>query len=84
MKAKINASLLGTSILCAAGAASAQTTVTIATVNNSDMVVMQELSDAYEEANPDVELEWVILEENALRQQLTTDIATNGGQYKTC
>lgn len=61
--------------------AMAQTKVTIATVNNSDMVVMQELSARYEEEHPDIDLEWIVLEENALRQQLTTDIATDGGQY---
>lgn len=61
--------------------AMAQTTVTIGTVNNHDMVVMQELSSEFEAAHPDIKLEWVVMEENALRQALTTDIATNGGQY---
>lgn len=37
-------------------AAQAQTTVTIASVNNPDMVTMQELSVAFEEANPDIKL----------------------------
>ncbi|MDZ5698665.1 sugar ABC transporter substrate-binding protein [Chelativorans sp. M5D2P16] len=59
----------------------AQTQVTIATVNNNDMVVMQELSSKFEEENPDIQLNWVILEENVLRQRLTTDIATGGGQF---
>lgn len=81
MKTNIGACLLGTTVACTASMAAAQTTVTIATVNNSDMVVMQELSSQYESEHPDVKLEWVILEENALRQQLTTDIATDGGQY---
>src|SRR5690606_8663889 len=53
----------------------------IATVNNGDMVVMQELSKKFEEANPDIKLNWTILEENTLRQRLTTDIATGGGQF---
>lgn len=61
--------------------ASAQTTVTIATVNNNDMIVMQRLSKAFEEAHPDIRLDWVTLEENILRERLTTDISTNGGQY---
>ncbi len=67
--------------LGAAVPAMAQTTVTIATVNNGDMVVMQGLSSAFEAANPDIELEWVVLEENVLRQRATTDIATGGGQF---
>jgi sorbitol/mannitol transport system substrate-binding protein len=64
-----------------AGAASAQTTLTIATVNNGDMIRMQGLTDDFTAANPDIELEWVTLEENILRQRVTTDIATEGGQY---
>lgn len=56
-------------------------TLTVATVNNNDMVIMQRLSDAFEQSHPDIDLEWVVLEENVLRQRLTTDIATNGGQF---
>jgi sorbitol/mannitol transport system substrate-binding protein len=64
-----------------ATAASAQTTVTIATVNNGDMIRMQGLTDDFTAKNPGIELEWVTLEENVLRQRVTTDIATQGGQY---
>lgn len=56
-------------------------TITIATVNNGDMIRMQKLSDDFTAKNPDIALEWVILEENLLRQRVTTDIATKGGQY---
>ena len=56
-------------------------TVTIATVNNGDMVRMQGLTDDFTEKNPDIDLEWVTLEENVLRQRVTTDVATKGGQY---
>ena len=56
-------------------------TVTIATVNNGDMVTMKSLSKAFTDANPDIQLEWVTLEENILRQRVTTDIATGSGQY---
>jgi sorbitol/mannitol transport system substrate-binding protein len=59
----------------------AQTKLTIATVNNGDMIVMQKLSAAFEKAHPDVKLNWVVLEENVLRQRATTDIATKGGQF---
>lgn len=61
--------------------AAAETTLTVATVNNNDMIVMQRLSKAFEEAHPDIRLNWVTLEENILRERLTTDISTNGGQY---
>lgn len=56
-------------------------TVTIATVNNSDMIRMQRLSKVFEAQHPDIRLNWVVLEENVLRQRLTTDIATQGGQF---
>ncbi|MEO0827153.1 MAG: sugar ABC transporter substrate-binding protein [Cyanobacteria bacterium J06642_9] len=55
--------------------------VTIATVNNGDMVVMQGLSRQFEADNPDIELQWVMLEENILRQRTTTDVASQGGQF---
>lgn len=54
--------------------------LTIATVNNADMIIMQKLSPAWEEATGNT-LNWVILEENVLRQRVTTDIATKGGQF---
>ena len=56
-------------------------TLTIATVNNSDMIRMQKLSKTFETAHPDIKLNWVVLEENVLRQRLTTDIATQGGEF---
>ncbi|AKR55016.1 sugar ABC transporter substrate-binding protein [Devosia sp. H5989] len=56
-------------------------TLTIATVNNGDMIRMQKLTDDFTKANPDIQLEWVTMEENQLRQKVTTDIATKGGQY---
>jgi sorbitol/mannitol transport system substrate-binding protein len=59
----------------------ADTTLTIATVNNDDMITMQQLTDDFTKANPDIKLNWVTLEENVLRQKVTTDIATKGGQF---
>lgn len=67
---------------CSAGPqADRKTRLTIATVNNGDMVVMQDLSSRFEADNPDIELNWVVLEENILRQRTTTDIASQGGQF---
>ena len=64
-----------------ASTAAADTKLTIATVNNGDMIRMQKLTDDFTAKNPDISLEWVTLEENALRQKVTTDIATKGGQF---
>jgi sorbitol/mannitol transport system substrate-binding protein len=50
-------------------------------VNNGDMVVMQRLAPEFEKQNPNIKLRWVVLEENVLRQRLTTDIATRAGQF---
>jgi sorbitol/mannitol transport system substrate-binding protein len=61
--------------------AMAQTSLTIATVNNGDMIRMQKLTDDFTKTNPDIALNWVTLEENVLRQKVTTDIATKSGQY---
>jgi len=61
--------------------AMAETKLTIATVNNGDMIRMQGLTDDFTSKNPDITLEWVTLEENVLRQKVTTDIATKGGQF---
>ena len=74
----ITAILAGT-VLAASGVVRAET-ITIATVNNSDMIIMQRLSTQFEQATGH-ELNWVVLEENVLRQRVTTDIATGGGQF---
>jgi sorbitol/mannitol transport system substrate-binding protein len=55
-------------------------TLTIATVNNDDMIIMQKLSSKWEQATGN-KINWVILEENVLRQKVTTDIAKKGAQY---
>ena len=55
-------------------------TLTIATVNNGDMVRMQGYTDNFTEATG-IAVEWVTLEENVLRQRVTTDITTKGGQF---
>ena len=72
--------LAGALAIALASTASAET-LTIATVNNGDMVRMQGLTDDFTKANPDVTLQWVTLEENILRERVTTDIATKGGQF---
>ncbi|MBY5972696.1 sugar ABC transporter substrate-binding protein [Ferrimonas balearica] len=67
--------------LCSAAAGFAQdTTITIATVNNGDMIRMQGYTDQFTEETG-IGVEWVTLEENVLRQRVTTDITTKGGQF---
>ena len=61
--------------------ARADTTLTVATVNNVQMIEMQKLSPVFEQQHPGIHLRWVVLEENVLRQRVTTDIATQGGQF---
>ena len=63
------------------GFAHAATELVIATVNNGHMIEMQKLTPFFEKANPDIKLKWVTLEEGTLRQRVTTDIATKGGQF---
>lgn len=73
--------LLGaTAVSVVASIASAET-LTIATVNNGDMIRMQSLAADFTDKNPGIELEWVTLEENVLRQRVTQDIAAKGGQF---
>ena len=81
MNMTLRALLGATAMLTLAGFASAETTITVATVNNGDMIRMQGLMDDFYAKNPDIKVEWVTLEENVLRQNVTNDIATGGGQY---
>ncbi len=70
----------GAMLVALASTASAET-LTIATVNNGDMIRMQKLTDDFTASNPDITLNWVTLEENDLRQKVTKDISTKGGQF---
>ena len=65
--------------LIAIGSANAESLV-IATVNNGDMVRMQGLTDDFTSKTGHT-VEWVTLEENVLRQRVTTDISTKGGAF---
>nr|WP_319383888.1 sugar ABC transporter substrate-binding protein [uncultured Roseibium sp.] len=55
-------------------------TITIATVNNGDMIRMQGLTEDFTKKTGH-EVEWVTLEENVLRQRVTQDVAAKGGQF---
>jgi sorbitol/mannitol transport system substrate-binding protein len=75
-----NAFLAATALALVSTAAHAET-ITIATVNNGDMIRMQGLHGRLSPPRPDTNVEWVTLEENVLRQRVTTDITTKGGQF---
>ena len=77
---KLSTALACTLTVVAAASAQAADLV-IATVNNGHMIEMQKHSKDFEKANPGVTLKWVTLEEGVLRQRVTTDIATKGGQF---
>ena len=78
---KFTTMLLGAGSLLALSLAAGAETITIATVNNGQMIQMQRLTDDFTAKYPDIELEWVTLEENVLRQRVTQDIAAKGGQF---
>ena len=75
---KTLASATAISLVMSAGAYAEQ--ITIATVNNGDMIRMQGYTDDFT-AKTGHTVEWVTLEENVLRQRVTTDITTKGGQF---
>jgi len=54
--------------------------LTVATVNNTDMILMQQLSPEFEKQTG-VKLNWVVLGENILRQRLTIDISTGSNTF---
>jgi len=54
--------------------------ITVVTVNNADMITLQSLAPEWEKATGN-KINWVVLEENVLRQRTTTDIATGGGSF---
>ncbi len=65
--------------LVTAGGAFAENLV-VATVNNGDMIRMQGLTQDFTDKTGHT-VEWVTLEENVLRQRVTTDIAAKGGSF---
>ena len=76
---KVTVSLLTTAL--ALGMAQAASTITIATVNNPDMVTMQKLTPEFNKKYPDITVKWVVLPENELRQKVTLDIASGAGSF---
>ncbi|SDE97417.1 sorbitol/mannitol transport system substrate-binding protein [Salipiger thiooxidans] len=73
--------LLGACAVGALATSAMAETITVATVNNGDMIRMQGMMEDFTAQHPDIEVEWVTLEENVLRQRVTQDVATGGGQF---
>ena len=78
---KRSLALLVAATTCFCAALAEQKTVTIAVVNNPDMIRLKKLSSKFEEQNPDIKLNWVVVEENVLRQRVTTDVSQSSGQF---
>jgi len=75
-----NTLLSAAALVSVASTAAIADEITVATVNNADMIVMQKLAPQWEKATGHT-INWVVLEENVLRQRTTQDIATGGGSF---
>lgn len=56
-------------------------TVTIATVANPQMQDIEQLTSVFEKEHPGIDVKFVTLPENELRDKVTQDIATESGQF---
>lgn len=75
------AALLG-STSCGANTAGGSGAITVANVANPQQADMQKLTKrVFEKQNPGIKVEFQTLPENQLRDQVTKDIANQGGQY---
>ncbi|WP_425092307.1 ABC transporter substrate-binding protein [Tropicimonas sp. S265A] len=72
--------LAATALTVVAGSSVHAENLVIATVNNGDMIRMQGLTQDFTDKTGHT-VEWVTLEENVLRQRVTTDIAAKGGSF---
>jgi len=60
---------------------SAQTTITLAAVDNPQMKDLQTLLPEFQSTHPNIQVKVVTLPEDQLRQQVTQDVATKSGRY---
>ncbi|GGM38790.1 sugar ABC transporter substrate-binding protein [Longimycelium tulufanense] len=74
--------LLGTTACAGAGVGGQDgRTVTVATVANPQMQDIEKLTGDFKKDHPGIDVKFVILPENELRDRVTQDIATRAGQY---
>src|SRR5438046_7071296 len=61
---------------------SGTTILTVGTVNNTQMVQMEQLTKrVFEQDHPTIKVNFVTLPENDLRSKITQDVATNTGKF---
>lgn len=77
-----SSSLLKAFVLCLLllGQPAQAVTLVIATVDNGQMLQLQELSSDFMKAHPDIRIRWLTLNENELRRYVSADIDTKSGQ----
>jgi len=64
------------------GQASGPQTITVAVVNNPQMIDIQKLTPkGFTASHPNIKVKYVTLDENTLRDQVTKDVAAGGGQF---
>ncbi len=64
------------------GQASGAQTITVAVVNNPQMIDIQKLTPkGFSATHPNIKVKYVTLDENTLRDQVTKDVAAGGGQF---
>lgn len=73
--------LAGCSGAGAGGSGSDTVTLNLATVSNPQMKDMEQLKGEFEAEHPDIKVNFIQMEENDVRDAITKDIATQGGQY---
>ncbi len=55
--------------------------LSIATVNNREMLIMQKLSREYEKNHPNIKIEWQVTDENTMRTRLLSGLAINEDHF---
>ena len=74
--------LLSVLAACNPSQSSSTTTLTVGTVNNSQMVQMEQLTtQVFQKDHPNIKVNFVTLPENELRSKVTQDVATNAGKF---
>jgi sorbitol/mannitol transport system substrate-binding protein len=76
-----SAAILLASCSTASGDGDEKVTLTLATVNNPQMADMEELKHVFEDEHPDIDVNFVQMEEGDLRAAVTADVASGAGQY---
>jgi sorbitol/mannitol transport system substrate-binding protein len=72
----------GAAATTAAAAGGKSTTITVAVVDNPQMVNIEKLTPkGFEATHPGIKVKFVTLDENTLRDQVTKDVAAGGGQF---